>query len=398
MRKDEFLLTLQNALAGMPRADLERTVQYYREMIEDRVEEGMSEEAAVADVGDPVELAAAIRKMPAKRTAVSTPKEPKAPKERKPMSAGKKLALAICAALLICAGVGLILATLNAGGKKAMEKEYTFANAGISSLEIESGSAGVMLRHTSNGVCTVRCAQGANREYKVWLNEGTLHIEKVRKWSLFPVSLTEDTIEVYLPDREFETLWIRSDSGEVSVPEGFRFDNAILMASSGAVTFTADVTYELNVQSSSGGAAVSGASPDTLFLSCTSGAISLADCAPGEVAIHSTSGSVKAERVHCKSFESSCTSGSQRFSGLIAEGQLRVDGTSGSVKLSDCDAAEVSVEVVSGSVSGNFLTPKQYDLRSVSGSVSAPASAAPTENGAVGRCTVRTTSGSIRFD
>ena len=89
MTKDEFILTLQNALSGMPRADLERTVQYYREMIEDRMEEGMGEEAAVADVGDPIELAAAIRKMPAKRTAVSTPKEPKAPKERKPMSAGK---------------------------------------------------------------------------------------------------------------------------------------------------------------------------------------------------------------------------------------------------------------------------------------------------------------------
>ena len=56
MTKDEFILTLQNALSGMPRADLERTVQYYREMIEDRMEEGMGEEAAVADVGDPIEL------------------------------------------------------------------------------------------------------------------------------------------------------------------------------------------------------------------------------------------------------------------------------------------------------------------------------------------------------
>ena len=99
MTKNEFLLTLQNALSGMPRADLERTVQYYREMIEDRVEEGMSEADAVADVGDPIELAAAIRKMPARRTAVSTPKAPKAPRERKPMSGGKKAALIVCAAL-----------------------------------------------------------------------------------------------------------------------------------------------------------------------------------------------------------------------------------------------------------------------------------------------------------
>ena len=83
---------------------------------------------------------------------------------------------------------------------------------------------------------------------------------------------------------------------------------------------------------------------------------------------------------------------------MIAEGLLRIDGTSGSVKLSDCDAGEVTVEVSSGSVSGNFLTPKQYDLRSTSGSVSAPSSVAPSESASVGRCTVRTTSGSIRFD
>lgn len=398
MTKDEFILTLQNALSGMPRADLERTVQYYREMIEDRMEEGMGEEAAVADVGDPIELAAAIRKMPAKRTAVSTPKEPKAPKERKPMSAGKKAALVICAVLLVCAGLGCILGSMNLGRSKVMEKEYAFADANISSLEIESGSAEVELRHASNGICTVRCAQGANREYKVWVDEGTLHIERVRKWSLFPVSLTEDKIEVYLPDREYETLWIRSDSGGVSVPEGFRFDNAILMASSGGVTFTADAAYELNIQTSSGGAAVRGASPDSLFLSCSSGGVVLSDCAPGEITLHSTSGSVKAEHVRCKTFDSSCTSGSQKFSDVIVEGLLRIDGTSGSVKLDDCDAGEVFIEVVSGSVSGNFLTPKQYDLRSTSGSISAPSSSAPTPGSTAGRCTVRTTSGSIRFD
>ena len=401
MTKNEFLLTLQNALSGMPRADLERTVQYYREMIEDRMEEGMSEETAVADVGDPIELAAAIRKMPAKRTAVSTPREPgapKAPKERKPMSGGKKAALIVCACLLVCAGLGLILGSLNNGRNKIMEKEYAFADANISSLEIESGSAEVKLIPATDGVCTVRCAEGANMDYKVWINEGTLHIERVNHWSLFPVSLTGDYIHVYLPDLDYATLWVHSSSGGVAIPWDFTFDNAIIVGSSGRIEFGADVNYEVNIQSSSGGVAVAGASPDTLFISCTSGAVSLVNSNAGEVTLHSTSGSVKAERVRCKTFESSCTSGSQKLSDVLVEGLLRIDGTSGSVKLDDCDAGEVAIEVVSGSVSGNFLTPKQYDLRSTSGSVSAPSSAAPSESGTAGRCTVRTTSGSIRFD
>ena len=75
MTKEQFLNELQNRLSFLPSSEVAPFISYYREMIEDRMEEGMSEEAAVADVGDPIELAAAIRKMPAKRTAVSTPKE-----------------------------------------------------------------------------------------------------------------------------------------------------------------------------------------------------------------------------------------------------------------------------------------------------------------------------------
>jgi hypothetical protein len=390
---------LRARLSVMPKADLERTLQYYREMIDDRMEDGMTEQEAVADVGDPEELAAAILGKPVRQTAIRADREPRAPKTRKPMSAGKRAALIVCAVLLVCAGLGSILGSLNFGRSKVMDKEYAFADANIHSLEIESGSAEVKLIPATNGVCTVLCADGADRDYKVWIVDGTLHIERVSKWSLFPISLTGDYIRVYLPDLDYEALWVHSSSGGVGVPMDFHFDNAILNVSSGGVEFAADVTYALNIQSSSGGVAVDGASPERLFISCSSGGIQLVNSAPGEVTLHSTSGSVTAEHVRCKAFESSCTSGSQRFSDVIVEGLLRVDGTSGSVKLDDCDAGEVQVAVVSGSVSGNFLTPKVYDLRSASGSVTAPNSAAPTPgNSSAGRCTVRTTSGSIRFE
>lgn len=52
MDKYEFLTTLRAKLWSIPHSDAERTVDYYAEMIDDRMEEGLSEEAAVADVGD----------------------------------------------------------------------------------------------------------------------------------------------------------------------------------------------------------------------------------------------------------------------------------------------------------------------------------------------------------
>jgi len=48
MTKQAFLAQLRQRLAHLPPEDIERQVQYYSEMIDDRVEDGMTEEEAVA--------------------------------------------------------------------------------------------------------------------------------------------------------------------------------------------------------------------------------------------------------------------------------------------------------------------------------------------------------------
>ena len=52
MRKKEFLEKLRTSLWAMPEADKQRSVDYYAEMIDDRMEDGLSEEEAVAAIGD----------------------------------------------------------------------------------------------------------------------------------------------------------------------------------------------------------------------------------------------------------------------------------------------------------------------------------------------------------
>ena len=62
MTKHEFLNILRSreALFELPEEDIERSLSFYGELIDDRMEEGMSEEEAVADVGSPEEIAAQI--------------------------------------------------------------------------------------------------------------------------------------------------------------------------------------------------------------------------------------------------------------------------------------------------------------------------------------------------
>ncbi len=62
MNKENFLIELASALAGLPEEDIEKSLEYYSEMIDDRTEEGLSEEEAVAQVGSIDEIRAQIIK------------------------------------------------------------------------------------------------------------------------------------------------------------------------------------------------------------------------------------------------------------------------------------------------------------------------------------------------
>ncbi len=54
MCKQEFLTQLRKGLTGLPQEDIEERIIFFSEMIEDQIEEGLSEEEAVAAIG-PVE-------------------------------------------------------------------------------------------------------------------------------------------------------------------------------------------------------------------------------------------------------------------------------------------------------------------------------------------------------
>lgn len=56
MKKNEFLKKLREQLWALPAEDAERSCDYYSEMIDDRMDEGLTEEEAVAAIGDLEEI------------------------------------------------------------------------------------------------------------------------------------------------------------------------------------------------------------------------------------------------------------------------------------------------------------------------------------------------------
>lgn len=60
MSKEEFLGHLRQGLSGLPQDDIEERVSFYSEIIDDRIEEGLSEEESVLAVGNVDEIVAQI--------------------------------------------------------------------------------------------------------------------------------------------------------------------------------------------------------------------------------------------------------------------------------------------------------------------------------------------------
>lgn len=81
MNKNEFLNLLQKGLTGLPQEDIDERLNFYSELIDDYIEEGLSEEEALSRIGSASAIAAQI-------VADASPAEPAA-KEKKHRSTWK---------------------------------------------------------------------------------------------------------------------------------------------------------------------------------------------------------------------------------------------------------------------------------------------------------------------
>ena len=79
MKKAEFLDILRKELAGLPKDDLQSRISFYEEAIADRMDEGKSEEEAIADLGSIDEI---VKQIAEDTSLVKLVKEKTRPRRR----------------------------------------------------------------------------------------------------------------------------------------------------------------------------------------------------------------------------------------------------------------------------------------------------------------------------
>ena len=92
MTKQEFLTQLQSGLGSLTESDARERLNFYSEMIDDRIEEGLSEQEAVAQIGDVNEIIASILAEIPQRVPEQMPAEVEEPMQEQESSKkqGKK--------------------------------------------------------------------------------------------------------------------------------------------------------------------------------------------------------------------------------------------------------------------------------------------------------------------
>lgn len=103
MSKQEFLERLREGLSGLPKNEVEERLNFYSEMIEDRIEEGFSEEVAVEEVGNVEEI---IRETVADTPLTKIVKERIKPSRR--LNAWEVVLLALGSPIWLSIGISVV--------------------------------------------------------------------------------------------------------------------------------------------------------------------------------------------------------------------------------------------------------------------------------------------------
>ncbi|MGN1048779.1 MAG: DUF4097 family beta strand repeat-containing protein [Eubacteriales bacterium] len=317
------------------------------------------------------------------------------------MKTAKKVAIIAASALI---AVGLLISF---GAIIAMDFDFSGMNTitpvtnaysvkeSFTNINIEGAECDIRLLASDDGLCKVLCSESDKISHSVEVNNKALFIKRTdnRKWyEHIGVYWGKMEIAVYLPQSDYEYLYVKSLSGNIEIPEGFSFVEADIHNTSGDIFFSANTENDLSVKNVSGKLSVSNSSPIRLDAESTSGNVTISSVkSAAELSVKTVSGDIGLRDIECKDIYAESTSGDVAFSDVYASEKIRIGNVSGQIGLYGCDASSLWINTTSGDVSGTLLTEKIFIAESVSGNISVPYS------GTGGKCEIKTTSGNIKI-
>lgn len=313
-----------------------------------------------------------------------------------------KKGIIIAAAVLTAVGLAIFIGVLCAVGFDASKissvryETNTYPVGEVfTDLEIRTTETDVVLKPSADGSCTVVCEERENAKHTVCVENGTLKVllQDERSFldhiALFSKSMT---LTVYLPLDRYQSLTVDSNTGDVTVPDSFAFETAVITAKTSDIAFRASASGLLKIETTTGDIRTEGVRAGEILLSATTGQIDVGSAVcEGEVSASVKTGKVNLSDVTCQSFRSKGSTGDLTMKNVIASNSFTVERGTGDIRFDRCDAQEITVTASTGDVTGTLLSEKVFVAKTSTGRVVVP------ETTSGGTCRIQTSTGDIRI-
>ncbi len=263
-------------------------------------------------------------------------------------------------------------------------------------ISLDVKNDGISFLPSEDGECRVVCYEEEKMRHSVSVVDGRLFIDvsDTRPW-YEAVSLSFETpkITVYLPEREYGALSIKTSVGDVTVPKNFSFETVRIDGKTCSVSFFSSAAQSLEIRLNTGNIRLEEVCAKEIQLQTTTGKISLLGGeTEGEIRAETNTGSITLTDISCGSLFVKSETGALTLRDAISRGSLTATNSTGKISLESCDAAELSLRTSTGNISGTLLSEKLFFAESDTGRVSVPQTASG------GRCEARTSTGSINLE
>lgn len=309
----------------------------------------------------------------------------------------------ITAASLAVAGLILFVGSMvaydwdftNLGTVKYETNTYEVSGS-FDRITIDVDTTKIEFAPSHDGRCSVVCLEAENVRHSAAVQNGTLAIDTVdtRKWyDHIGIFLGSPKITVFLPQNEYASLFIETDTGDIAIPKDFAFEELTIKGDTADVECSASVSNVMEIKLSTGDIRVDGASAGRIRLITKTGGIHVKSVvSEGNIDIETDTGDVKLTDTTCADLTAESDTGTISLKNVVAAGNFSIESDTGDVRFENSDAAQISVKTDTGDVTGTLLSDKVFITGTSTGHVSVP----KTVTG--GKCEITTSTGDIGID
>lgn len=331
MNKADYLHQLNQALSGLTDTEKDTAFLFCKEMLDDRMESGMTEEEAVAAM-EPADVLAQklIAEIRQPATAAPAPVDGPAP-----------------------------------GGNQWQKMQLTCDAASLNHIDLRAGNMGIKIIPSHNNQVTLTYFTRAQNVYEARVEGDTLILQEIKsennRFFNFFMHFGGPRAEIILevPRDLMASLKAFTKNGGIALKGSQMLTHVELGTTNGGITVEDVTCISVDAHTTNGGIALSRVVTKQDFsFHTTNGGVAAKDClSGGDLFLKTTNGGIAAHN-------------------LQAEKALTVSSTNGGVKVSGLDAASIRLHTSNSPITGTVKGPQslwQIDSHTTNGRNSLPA-------------------------